>query len=96
MEVEYDPAVVSYNQLLEAFWKLHNPSASFPRGSQYRSAIFYHTPEQAELARKSAAELTRKLGRTVNTEIVPASTFYKAEDYHQNYYQKQGLGFCHL
>ncbi len=95
MQVEYDPKVVSYEQLLDAFWKTHNPSAPvFFKGGQYRSAIFYHTPEQAATARKAAAELESKTKRKINTEIVAATTFYKAEDYHQNYYKKQGVGVC--
>jgi peptide methionine sulfoxide reductase MsrA len=93
----YDPKEVSYEDLLELFWSIHNPTTKnrqgFDYGTQYRSAIFYHTPQQEEIARKSKEEL-EKSGRFKNkrivTEIVPASTFYKAEEYHQKYYQKKG------
>lgn len=95
VQVEYDPKVVSYEQLLDAFWKVHNPSAPvFFKGGQYRSSIFYHSAEQAAVARKAAGELKTRTKRDVNTEIVPATTFFKAEDYHQNYYKKQGVGVC--
>jgi peptide-methionine (S)-S-oxide reductase len=102
----YDPKEVSYEDLLEAFWSIHNPTTKnrqgFDYGTQYRSAIFYHISQQEEMARKSKEEL-EKSGRLKNkrivTEIVPASTtFYKAEEYHQKYYQKKGGGggSCYL
>jgi peptide-methionine (S)-S-oxide reductase len=95
----YDPKEVSYEDLLVLFWSIHNPTTKnrqgFDYGSQYRSAIFYHTPEQEEVASKSKEEL-EKSGRFKNkkivTEIIPASTFYKAEEYHQKHYQKKGGG----
>lgn len=97
IQIMYDPNEVSYENLLEIFWSIHNPTTKdrqgFDYGTQYRSAIFYHTPKQEETARKSKEELERS-GRFKNkrivTEIVLASTFYKAEEYHQKYYQKKG------
>ena len=99
----YDPKEVSYEDLLVLFWSIHNPTTKnrqgFDYGSQYRSAIFYHTPEQEEVASKSKEEL-EKSGRFKNkkivTEIIPASTFYKAEEYHQKHYQKKGGGKCYF
>jgi peptide-methionine (S)-S-oxide reductase len=103
VQIMYDPKEISYEELLEVFWSIHNPTTKnrqgFDHGTQYRSAIFYHTPQQEEIARKSKEEL-EKSGRFKNkrivTEIVPAATFYEAEDYHQKYYQKRGGGSCYL
>jgi len=99
----YDPKEVSYEDLLELFWSTHNPTTKnrqgFDYGSQYRSAIFYHTPQKEEIASKSKEDL-EKSGRFKNkkivTERIPASTFYKAEEYHQKYYQKRGGGRCYF
>ena len=95
VQVQFDPNEVSYENLLDVFWSIHNPTTKNRQGpdigSQYRSMIAYHTPEQELLAKKSKEDLERsgKLnGRRIVTEIVPASTFYKAEEYHQKYYQK--------
>ena len=102
VQVEYDPEKVSYEQLLEVFWNCHNPTTLNRQGpdvgSQYRSAIFYHTPEQEEAAEKSKKELsaTNKHGRPIVTLIEEADTFYRAEDYHQQYLEKRGQGSCHL
>src|SRR5207245_5153965 len=92
---------VSYGKLLEVFWSIHNPTTLNRQGpdivSQYRSMIAFHTPEQEQIARKSK-EVLEKSGRFKNkivTEIVPASTFYKAEEYHQKYYMKMGGGSCY-
>ena len=100
VEVLYDPSVVSYEDLLEVFWSIHNPTTLNRQGpdtgSQYRSAIFYHDLEQEKAARKSKEEL-EKSGRFTNdivTEITPASTFYLAEDYHQQYFEKTGRRSC--
>lgn len=102
VEVEYDPAVVSYAQLLDVFWENHNPTTLNRQGpdvgEQYRSAIFFHTPEQEREARNSKEKLEQS-GRYKNpivTEITPASTFYLAEDYHQQYLEKRGLAHCHI
>src|SRR5690348_17004017 len=91
VEVEYDPAKVSYEQLLDVFWGEHDPTQLNRQGpdwgSQYRSAIFFHTPEQeaAAKASKEALENSRNLRKPIVTQIVPATTFFQAEDYHQQY-----------
>ena len=102
VQVEYDPAEVSYDKLLDVFWENHDPT-SFNRqgpdvGTQYRSAIFYHTPEQNRSAEESKARLeaSGKFKRPIMTEITPASAFYPAEDYHQRYLEKRGLASCHV
>jgi peptide-methionine (S)-S-oxide reductase len=102
VEVEYDPAKVSYDALLKVFWENHDPTQLNRQGpdwgTQYRSAIFFHTPEQKSAAAASQASL-EKAGRytkPIVTQIVPAETFYPAEDYHQQYLEKRGLASCHL
>jgi peptide-methionine (S)-S-oxide reductase len=99
IQVQFDPNEVSYENLLNVFWSVHNPTTENRQGpdigSQYRSMIAYHTPEQELLAKKSKEDLERSgkfNGRRIVTEIVPASTFYKAEEYHQKYYKKIGSG----
>lgn len=101
VQVTFDPSVVSYKELLRIFWDIHDPT-TFNRqgpdaGSQYRSSIFYHTPEQASLAKTSKGELEKsgKFNNPIVTEIVPASTFWKAEEYHQKYLAKRGGGVCY-
>lgn len=102
LQIQYDPKEVSYEQLLKVFWSVHDPTTMNSQGpdvgSQYRSMIAYHTPEQEALAKKLKEDLERsgKFKRKIVTEIVPASTFYKAEDYHQKYYMKRGGGSCYL
>jgi len=102
LQIQYDPKQVSYEQLLEVFWNIHDPTTKNRQGpdigSQYRSMICYHTPEQGKIAIKAKEELERsgKFRNKIVTEIVPASTFYKAEEYHQKYYQKRGGGRCYL
>jgi peptide-methionine (S)-S-oxide reductase len=102
VQLEYDPSEVSYETLLRVFWDNHNPTTLNRQGpdvgAQYRSAIFFHTSEQESLARASKAALQRsgKWRNPVVTEITPASTFYRAEEYHQRYLQKQGLASCHI
>jgi len=102
VQVEYDPKEVSYEQLLKVFWENHDPTTVNRQGpdvgTQYRSAIFYNTPEQkaaAEAARQSLAA-GGKYRREIVTEIVPAGAFWKAEDYHQQYLEKRGMSTCHL
>ncbi len=87
VEIEYDPSVVSYTDLLEVFWKSHDPG-SRPWSRQYRSAIFYHDEEQKRLALESMKAQEARVGK-IYTEILPAGTFYRAEDYHQKYYLRQ-------
>jgi peptide-methionine (S)-S-oxide reductase len=102
VQVQYDPLEVTYDKLLEVFWQNHDPTTLNRQGpdvgTQYRSAIFYHSPEQKDAAEKSKARLeaTGKLRRPVVTEITAASTFYPAEDYHQRYLEKRGLASCHI
>ncbi|GCE45955.1 peptide-methionine (S)-S-oxide reductase [Thermosporothrix hazakensis] len=102
VEIEYDPEQISYDELLTLFWDNHNPTTPNRQGpdigTQYRSVIFYHTPEQkaAALASKERQEQSGKYHRPIVTEIVPASTFYKAEDYHQQYLAKRGISHCHF
>lgn len=102
VEVEFDPAVVSYEELLKVFWENHDPTTLNRQGpdvgEQYRSAIFYHTPEQEQAARasKAALEESGTYRRRIVTEITPAPTFYRAEDYHQQYFEKRGISHCHI
>jgi len=102
VQVEYDPAKVSYDDLLRVFWANHDPTTANRQGpdvgSQYRSAIFYHTPEQEAAARasKDALEKSGAFKRPIVTQIVPTSEFYRAEDYHQQYLEKRGLSSCNL
>lgn len=99
-QVTYDPSLVSYQDLLAAFWNMHDPTTINRQGpdigSQYRSAIFYHTPEQGQVAfaSKAALEDSGRFSSAIVTEIVPAGRFYKAEEYHQRYVEKNGGGVC--
>ncbi|WP_075881526.1 peptide-methionine (S)-S-oxide reductase MsrA [Vreelandella massiliensis] len=97
VKVEYDPDVISYAQLLEIFWRNIDPFAEGRQfcdvGSQYRSAIFYRNEQQRELAEESKAELEARFERDIATEIVPADTFWEAETYHQNYYEKNPVRY---
>ena len=101
VEVTYDPAKVSYDQLLNIFWENHNPTQLNRQGpdigTQYRSAIFFHSPEQEReaTASKEALGKSGKFSRPIATQIVPAVTFYPAEDYHQKYLLKRGRTHCH-
>lgn len=98
VEVVYDPAVISYEQLLEQFWACHDPTQlnrqGPDHGTQYRSAIFCHTPEQQRAAEASRERLDNsgRLRRRIVTEIVPAAPFWMAEEYHQKYHKKNGGG----
>ncbi|HYV58196.1 MAG TPA: peptide-methionine (S)-S-oxide reductase MsrA [Candidatus Nitrosopolaris sp.] len=100
VQVEYDPARVSYERLLDVFWDNHDPTTLNRQGpdvgEQYRSAIFFHTPEQEAVAKASKARLERsgRFRRPIVTEITPASTFWRAEEYHQRYLEKRGLAHC--
>ena len=96
----YDPDVVSYQALLDIFWSIHDPTQKDRQGpdigTNYRSVIFYHDPEQKEAAFRSKENLERsgRLKRPVVTEIVPATVFWRAEEYHQQYFEKQGGAGC--
>jgi len=102
VQLEYDPDKISYEELLDAFWKMHDPTQLNRQGpdigSNYRSAIFYHTDEQRDLAEQSrdALEKSGKSGRHVVTEIKPAEEFWRAEEYHQKYFEKHGGDSCHI
>jgi len=100
VEVDYDPEKVSYEQLLDAFWENHDPTTKNRQGpdigTQYRSAIFYHSPEQEAAARASVQRAQSRFRKPIVTEIVPAAEFYRAEEYHQQYLAKRGLSHCHF
>ena len=102
VQVTFDPAKVSYEQLLDIFWQAHDPTQANRQGpdfgTQYRTAIFFHSPEQEAAAKKSRAALdaSGKFKRPIATEITQASTFYPAEEYHQKYLQKRGVASCHF
>jgi len=102
VEVVFDPAEVSYDQLLDVFWKLHDPttlnSQGPDKGTQYRSAIFFHNKEQEDAALKSKARLenSKVYKNPIVTQIVPAGEFYQAEEYHQKYNEKHGIQGCSL
>ena len=102
VQVTFDPAQVSYEQLLNVFWEEHDPTQVNRQGpdfgTQYRSAIFFHSPEQEAIAKKSKAALdaSGKFRRPIATEITPASPFYRAEEYHQRYLEKRGAASCHF
>lgn len=102
VEVEYDPARISYEQLLDVFWENHDPTQLNRQGpdwgTQYRSAIFFDSPEQeaAAKASKDKLEKSHRFNKPIVTQIVPATTFYQAEDYHQQYLEKRGLASCHI
>ncbi len=100
VEVDYDPAQVSYGQLLDTFWANHDPTTKNRQGpdvgTQYRSAIFYHTPEQEAEAGASLKKAQANFRRPIVTEITAAKDFYRAEEYHQQYLAKRGLPQCHF
>lgn len=100
VRLEYDPAAITYEQLLDAFFAMHDPTQLDRQGpdigDQYRSAVFFHTPEQETAARAHVARLETegRFGRPIVTEIVAAPRFWPAEDYHQKYFAKHGRGSC--
>ena len=100
--VTFDPAKISYAELLEVLWTSHDPTTlnrqGADAGTQYRSAIFYHSPEQKAIAEKSKAEVATKIwDQPIVTEITPADTFYPAEDYHQDYFANNpDAGYCRI
>lgn len=102
VQVTFDPAELSYDQLLDVFWQVHDPTQLDRQGpdfgKQYRSVIFFHSPEQEAAARKSKekAQSSGRFKRPIVTEISPASTFYRAEEYHQRYLEKRGSASCHV
>ena len=102
VQVTFDPEKLSYDQLLNVFWTIHDPTQvnrqGPDHGAQYRTAIFFHSPEQEAAAKKSkqAIEASAKLRRPVATEITPAGSFWRAEEYHQRYLEKRGAASCHI
>ncbi|HEV2315190.1 MAG TPA: peptide-methionine (S)-S-oxide reductase MsrA [Candidatus Acidoferrales bacterium] len=102
VQVTFDPQKISYDQLLDSFWQIHNPTQVNRQGpdvgTQYRSAIFVHSPEQQAIAEKSKAALAAsgKFQRPIATEITTAGPFYRAEEYHQKYLEKHGAASCHF
>src|SRR5512138_2444891 len=102
VRVVYDPARITYRALLDRFFAIHDPTTRNRQGpdvgEQYRSAIFYHTPEQEQEARALIEELERsgRFRRPITTQVVPAGPFYRAEEYHQQYARKHGGGGCHI
>lgn len=102
VQVEFDPSKVSYEDLVNVFWSCHDPTQLNQQGpdvgTQYRSAIFFHSPEQEKAARasKEKREASGRYKRPIVTEITPASEFWIAEDYHQQYLEKRGINSCHL
>jgi len=100
VEVEFDPTQVSYEHLLDVFWSNHNPTTRNRQGpdvgSQYRSVVFYHSPEQKAAAEKKMEELDKsgRFPRPIVTQIEPAPPFYRAEEYHQQYLRKHGRSHC--
>ncbi len=103
VELDFDPEHISYEQLLEAFFALHDPTTRNRQGpdwgTQYRSVIFYHSPEQEQQARTKIEQLTAEgvfKPKRIVTEVEQAQTFWRAEDYHQRYLEKRGLTSCHI
>ena len=100
VEVKFDPDEISYEDLLEVFWRLHDPTQLNRQGPdvgrQYRSAIFVYDDEQRAVAEASKANAQERYSKPIATTIEPASTFWKAEDYHQRYLEKRGLATCRI
>jgi peptide-methionine (S)-S-oxide reductase len=103
VELDFDPSIISYEKILDAFFSLHDPTTLNRQGpdwgSQYRSAIFYHSPEQKAAAEAKIAQLTAAgtfNPKRIVTRVEQAQTFWRAEDYHQKYLEKRGLSSCHI
>jgi peptide-methionine (S)-S-oxide reductase len=103
VEIDFDPEKVSYAHLLDAFFKMHDPTTMNRQGpdwgAQYRSAIFFHSPEQEQQAQARIAELTEAgvyKPKRIATKVEPAQTFWRAEEYHQRYLEKRGMASCHI
>lgn len=101
VEIDFDPEKVSYQQLLDLFFELHDPTQWNRQGpdwgTQYRSVVFFHSSEQEAAAKETIARLAgeERFPRPIVTQVVPAQTFWRAEDYHQKYLEKRGLASCH-
>ena len=102
VEIDFDPSKITYQQLLDEFFALHDPTQLNRQGpdwgTQYRSAVFYHSPEQEKTAKDTIARLNaeKKFSKPVVTQVVPAETFWRAEEYHQKYLEKRGMASCHI
>ncbi len=100
VQLQFDPQVVDYRQLLQLFWQIHDPTTLNRQGpdsgSQYRSAVFFHDAEQQQQAEAMLQQLQPNFAQPIVTQIVPAANFYRAEEYHQKYLAKQGLPSCSL
>jgi peptide-methionine (S)-S-oxide reductase len=102
VEIDYDPAKITYDRLLEEFFALHDPTQLNRQGpdwgAQYRSVVFFHSPEQEAAAKAFIARLTdeKKYSKPIVTQVVPAETFWRAEEYHQRYLEKRGALSCHI
>jgi peptide-methionine (S)-S-oxide reductase len=102
VEVVFDSSKVGYNDLLKVFWENHDPTQLNRQGpdwgTQYRTAIFFHSPEQQAQAQasKEALDRSHRYSKPIATQIVPAATFYPAEEHHQQYLEKRGLASCHI
>ncbi len=101
VQIQFDPAIISYEKLLDVFWNCHDPTTLNRQGpdvgSQYRSVIFFHTPQQDTLAQQSRQRLEdeERFPRPIVTQIEPAVEFWRAEEYHQRYFEKHGMKSCH-
>lgn len=100
VQIDYDPNIISYEKLLKIFWEVHDPTTLNRQGpdigTQYRSVIFYHTEEQKKEALYSTEKEQKKHQSKIVTQILPAETFYQAEEYHQQYLAKRGAKSCHI
>lgn len=100
VKIKFDSNIVSYKDLLNKFWQIHDPTTLNRQGpdigSQYRSVIFFHSPEQEKIAKDSKLEAQKSFEKEIVTEIVPVTTFWKAEEYHQKYIMKGGSSACHI
>ncbi|MEM3518318.1 MAG: peptide-methionine (S)-S-oxide reductase MsrA, partial [Nitrososphaerales archaeon] len=99
VQIIFDPKVISYEEILNVFWNIHDPtslnSQGPDKGTQYRSIILYHNEEQKRIAEKSKTEVSKKFDKPIVTEIKPLTKFYKAEDYHQDYYNRnRNIPYC--
>lgn len=102
IQIDYNPSVVSYEELLKIFWSNHNPTTINQQGpdigEQYRSVVFFHNPEQEKAAKELMEKLQpatiKRFGKKIVTEIVPYKTFFRAEEYHQRYLEKNGFAHC--
>ncbi|MBI2022798.1 peptide-methionine (S)-S-oxide reductase MsrA [Candidatus Daviesbacteria bacterium] len=100
VQIEFDPKIITYEKLLEIFWATHDPTTlnkqGWDIGSEYRSAIFYHSDKQKEIAKKSKREHKKYFSDSIVTEVAPIKKFYQAEEYHQNYYENNNNSYCSL